>query len=250
MANTIKLRRSAQSGSVPTTSQLGLGELAMNTYDGKLFFKTNQGGTEAIVEVGSSGSGSGGGSTITIASATPSVANSTVGDIYWDSDEGNPYILYDDGNGSAQWVALVATAAGTPADTEKLIEGDTEAEVVDTGSDGHFKVTTEGTERIRVGPAGQIGIGGTNYGTSGQVLTSGGASGAISWADASGGGATGGGTDKVFIENKLTIDTDYTIGTNIGGSSSVGTGASCVGPIAVAAGVTLTVPSNARLVVL
>ena len=320
MANTIKLRRSAQSGSVPTTSQLGLGELAMNTYDGKLFFKTNQGGTEAIVEVGSSGSGSGGGSTITIASATPSVANSTVGDIYWDSDEGNPYILYDDGNGTAQWVALVATAAGTPADTEKLIEGNTEAEVVDTGSDGHFKVTTEGTERIRVGPAGQIGIAGTNYGTSGQVLTSGGASGAISWADASdsdkisegnteaevvdtgsdghfkvttegtervrvgpsgqigiaganygtsgqvltsggasgavawadasGGGATGGGTDKVFIENKLTIDTDYTIGTNIGGSGSVGTGASCVGPIAVAAGITLTVPSNARLVVL
>ena len=34
--------------------------------------------------------------------------------------------------------------------TDKISEGNTEAEVVDTGSDGHFKVTTEGTERLRV----------------------------------------------------------------------------------------------------
>ena len=101
-----------------------------------------------------------------------------------------------------------------------------------------------------MGPAGQIGIAGANYGTSGQVLTSGGASGAISWADASGGGATGGGTDTVFQENKLTVSANYTIGTNIGGSNSIGTGASCVGPITVNSGVTLTVPANARLVVL
>lgn len=146
---------------------------------------------------------------------------------------------------------ITAASNGTAADTDKITEGNTEAEVVDTGTDGHFKVTTEGTERVRVGPAGQIGIAGANYGTSGQVLTSGGASGAISWADvASGGGATGGGTDKVFVENKLTVDSNYTIGTNIGGSSSVGTGASCVGPITVASGITLTVPANARLVVL
>ena len=72
--------------------------------------------------------------------------------------------------------------------SDKITEGNTEAEVVDTGSDGHFKVTTEGTDRVRVGPAGQSGIAGANYGTSGQVLTSGGASGAIGWADASGGG--------------------------------------------------------------
>lgn len=31
-----------------------------------------------------------------------------------------------------------------------IYEGNTEAETVDTGSDGHFKVTTEGTERLRV----------------------------------------------------------------------------------------------------
>ena len=86
-------------------------------------------------------------------------------------------------------------------------------------------------------------------GTANQVLKTNG-SGALSWVDQGGGGATGGGTDTVFQENKLTVNTNYTIGTNIGGSGSVGTGASCVGPITVASGVTLTVPANARLVVL
>lgn len=41
---------------------------------------------------------------------------------------------------------------------------------------------TSGTERFRVGDSGQLGIGGATYGTSGQVLTSGGASAAPSWA--------------------------------------------------------------------
>ena len=76
---------------------------------------------------------------------------------------------------------ITAAASGSAADADKISEGNTEAEVIDTGSDGHFKVTTEGSERFRVGPAGQIGIAGANYGTSGQFLKSGGASGAISW---------------------------------------------------------------------
>ena len=107
MASTIKLRRSATSGAIPTTSQLALGELAMNTFDGKLFLKTDQSGTEAIVEVG-------GGGNITISSTTPSSPD--VGDIYWDSDEGNPYIYYDDGD-TQQWVALVASAGGSGGST-------------------------------------------------------------------------------------------------------------------------------------
>lgn len=80
---------------------------------------------------------------------------------------------------------ITAASSGTAADTDKIVEGNTEAEVIDTGSDGHFKVTTEGTERVRVGPAGQLGLAGANYGTNGQVLTSGGASAAIAWVDAS-----------------------------------------------------------------
>ena len=39
MSTTIKIRRSAVPGKVPTTSQLDLGEMAINTYDGKIFLK-------------------------------------------------------------------------------------------------------------------------------------------------------------------------------------------------------------------
>lgn len=53
MAQTIKLRRSAQQGAVPTTEQLQLGELAINTRDGKVFIKKSDGTNEQVVEVGS-----------------------------------------------------------------------------------------------------------------------------------------------------------------------------------------------------
>ena len=46
------------------------------------------------------------------------------------------------------------------------------------------------SEKFRVGSSGQLGVGGATYGSSGQVLTSGGASAAPTWADAAGGGAT------------------------------------------------------------
>ena len=50
MAQTIKLRRSSTSGAVPTTSSLSLGEVAINTYDGKMYIKKND-GSDAIVEL-------------------------------------------------------------------------------------------------------------------------------------------------------------------------------------------------------
>jgi hypothetical protein len=50
MANTVKLKRSAVTGRNPATSDLELGELAINTYDGNLFFKKDS-GTASIVTV-------------------------------------------------------------------------------------------------------------------------------------------------------------------------------------------------------
>jgi len=47
---------------------------------------------------------------------------------------------------------------------------------------GVVKVETTQYERLRVGPNGQIGINGANYGTSGQVLQSQGSSSAVQWA--------------------------------------------------------------------
>jgi hypothetical protein len=47
----IKLKRSAVASKAPLIADLELGELAVNTYDGKLYLKKND-GTDAIVEVG------------------------------------------------------------------------------------------------------------------------------------------------------------------------------------------------------
>ena len=49
----IKLRRSATAGAKPTTSNLDLGELALNTYDGKLYAKTTEGSASEVIQVGS-----------------------------------------------------------------------------------------------------------------------------------------------------------------------------------------------------
>jgi len=57
MAQTIKLKRSATSGAIPSTSSLELGEVAINTYDGKMYIKKNVSGTETVVEVGASAAG-------------------------------------------------------------------------------------------------------------------------------------------------------------------------------------------------
>ena len=102
---------------------------------------------------------------------------------------GTGVTLSPDGDVFATGVCTATSFSGdgsslTGIDADKISEGNTEAEVVDTGSDGHFKVTTEGTERIRVGPSGQIGIAGANYGTSGQVLKSQGSGSAVQWASA------------------------------------------------------------------
>lgn len=56
MANVIIIKNSSTASATPTTGQLSLGELAINTYDGKLFLKKND-GTDAIVEIGAGGGG-------------------------------------------------------------------------------------------------------------------------------------------------------------------------------------------------
>ena len=51
MANSIILKRSSTPAKVPTTAQLALGEIAINTYDGRIFIKKDD-GTPSVVEIG------------------------------------------------------------------------------------------------------------------------------------------------------------------------------------------------------
>jgi hypothetical protein len=61
------------------------------------------------------------------------------------------------------------------------------------------------------------------------------------WAQI-GGGATGGGGDKVFVQNQTVVTTNYTLTT--------GYNAESVGPITINSGITVTVPSGQRWVIL
>jgi hypothetical protein len=79
-----------------------------------------------------------------------------------------------------------------------LYSGTTSTGLINFGDDGHdspgqiiydhndnsFQFVTNTGERFRFASSGQLGVAGANYGTSGQVLTSGGASSAPSWAAA------------------------------------------------------------------
>ena len=51
MSTIIKAKRSSVQGKVPLTTDLDLGEFAINTFDGKLFIKKNVNGTESIVDL-------------------------------------------------------------------------------------------------------------------------------------------------------------------------------------------------------
>jgi len=51
MSKTVKLKRSAVPGKIPPLTSLNLGEVAINTYDGKMYIKKDD-GTESIVEIG------------------------------------------------------------------------------------------------------------------------------------------------------------------------------------------------------
>ena len=55
-----------------------------------------------------------------------------------------------------------ANLTGISVDTTKIETGNTKVETVDTGSDGHVKITTEGTERLRIDSSGNVGVAVTN----------------------------------------------------------------------------------------
>tara|TARA_Y100000310_G_scaffold344585_1_gene458141 strand:+ start:352 stop:2247 length:1896 start_codon:yes stop_codon:yes gene_type:complete len=65
-------------------------------------------------------------------------------------------LIYKSGTGFQGYDGSSWTEFGL---TDKISEGNTEVETVDTGSDGHIKFTTEGTERVRIDSSGKLGIG-------------------------------------------------------------------------------------------
>ena len=89
-------------------------------------------------------------------------------------------------SGSSLFVTeLSATTAG-----DSIVEGNSKVDVFDDDATAHVKIELDGAEKFRVYQNGEIGLGGTNYGTSGQFLKSQGSGSAAVWGDVPG-GATG-----------------------------------------------------------
>lgn len=117
MANKLLIKRSSVASKVPTTGDLELGELAINTYDGKLYLKKDN-GSASIVEIGAGGGGgvsdgdkgditvSGSGATWTIDNGVVSTAKMG-GDV---TTAGKA--LLDDADAAAQRTTLAAAGTG------------------------------------------------------------------------------------------------------------------------------------------
>jgi hypothetical protein len=90
-------------------------------------------------------------------------------------------------SGASAALGITSTAAGgNTVSIDPATTANGGLAQIDCSGANALRFNTNGTERIRIASAGQIGIGGANYGTTGQVLTSNGASSAPSWQQASG----------------------------------------------------------------
>jgi len=89
MANTIRVKRSSVDGRIPTITDLELGEIAINTYMGKMFIKQKRGLVESIVQIGAE-------NIFTYANVAPS--NPLNGDM-WMEETTNLLSIYVEGTG-------------------------------------------------------------------------------------------------------------------------------------------------------
>ena len=169
----LKLRNAANSAWVTVgtlaSANLGLAALASPTFTGTVTAPTFTASTAVNIPLGSAGS-----PTLFFTGDTNNGLFSPGADIVALTTDGSErfriaasgQIGLGGANYGTSGQALTSNGSGsaptwqTPVSTsDKISEGNTEAEVVDTGSDGHFKVTTEGSERLRVDPSGRLLVG-------------------------------------------------------------------------------------------
>jgi hypothetical protein len=111
------------------------------------------------------------------------------------------------GAGVVNTTTVATFAAGTVTAPSIAATGDLNTGIFFPAANS-IAFTTDGTEDFRLGPLGQFGIGGANYGTAGQVLASGGASAAPAWTTLSASGVP-----DVIIEDQKTSGTGGGTGT-------------------------------------
>jgi len=100
MATTIKLKNSSTADATPGASDLELGELAINTRDGKLFMKKDVSGTESIIEINEVRPGA-----INFTVSTTGPSNPQVGDMWKNSNTLSTSVYYSNG-GNPIWIEI------------------------------------------------------------------------------------------------------------------------------------------------
>jgi len=124
MAQTIKLKRSSTEGAIPSTSSLALGEVAINTYDGKMYIKKND-GSDSVVEIGGDSS-----------SSSSDVSTHTTYEYVATSNQTTF-------SGSDVYSATLAYDTGTPAKIQVFLNGI----LLDEGSGADY-IATNGTSVV------------------------------------------------------------------------------------------------------
>ena len=148
-APTIKIKRSAVSGNAPTTAQLELGELALNTYDGKLFTEINT-GSPSIVEIGSNLSTLSVSGTAAFAGAANFSGGLVAGGLtYPTSDGSNNQSLVTNGSGTLSWSTIAGgTNTYTTKQTTTATEGQTAITVSANYTSGFVDVYLNGVRLV------------------------------------------------------------------------------------------------------
>jgi hypothetical protein len=116
MTSAILLKRSSTQGKVPLTSDLQLGEIALNTYDGKAYFKKDN-GTTSVAEILTTSSGVV--STSQLGSGTADSTTYLRGDNTWATVTSGATIT-DDTSSSATYYPSLAVATSGAMTTAKV----------------------------------------------------------------------------------------------------------------------------------
>ena len=135
MASIVKIKRSSISGKAPNTSQLELGELALNTADGKLYSSSGSN----VFEIGANTSVSRIG-TLTIGNTSPFTLPN--------QDGVNGQVLKTDGAGNAYWAEDLV--ANSTVYTEFTYISNTTGQTVFTGADYNGREMSLGENQITV----------------------------------------------------------------------------------------------------
>jgi hypothetical protein len=227
----ISLYYSSTAAAVPLAANLVAGELALNTLDGKLYYKNSSN----VVTLLASTAATTNVSSITFGSTGLTPSTATTGAV---TVAGTLVV----GNGGTGLTTLTAGRIPYGAGTSAL------------GNSANL-FWDSANNRLGIGtssPAVSLAISATDAillpsGTTGQRPT--GAAGYIRYNSTTGsfegyttawgsigGGATGAGGDQIFYQNGQTVTTDYTI--------TAGQNAGTFGPITINSGVTVTVPTG------